>query len=280
MLNVLRHILSPMERDYQQRGYQVFRKVFPAEQITAVADMVRDLIIPYEGLIRRNNEQSEFNEFFPSSRLIKNALLNAHLTLPSGLEPLSAALRTLITSRALGERLYSLDGEEHYSIHQTILFMSAPTTGIHLDSWSIDTVPHGFSHTVWIPLQDMNTTSGAPSVIPWPKGKLVTEADLGLSGIGPPHERYERYHQALSDRLLDASPEAVTPLMRSGDFVVWSPLTPHFTLPSRPWPAERLALQILIRPTRYAWGNYFIQPPRWTIDRAVRVTDQFSLLVT
>jgi hypothetical protein len=279
--DLLRHVLKGrVNRQYHQHGYHVFRSAFPAEQVSTLADLARRLITPYGGLIRRQDGEPAFNEFFPGTQLVQNAPLNAHLSLPEGLESVSATLRALVTSAALGERLRQLDGDEHYTIHQTILFMSAPTTDIHLDSWSIDTAPRGFAHTAWIPLQDMDITSGVPSVIPWPRGKLVTEAELGLADDGPVNERYDRYHRALAARLLKGTPEAITPLMRKGDFIVWSSLTPHFTLPSRPWPTERLALQVLIRPTRSTWGNFYIQPARWSIDRAVRVSERFSFLVT
>jgi hypothetical protein len=278
--NFLRDILKGRPyRQYRERGYHVFRSAFPSEQISTFADLARRLITPYDGLIRRLDDQPAFNSFFPGTRLIQNAPLNAHLSLPEGLEPVSAALRALITSPALSERLRQLDGAEHHTIHQTILFMWVPTTDIHLDSWSLDTVPHGFAHTVWIPLQDMNVTSGVPSVIPWPQGKVVTEAELGLASDVPVGERYDRYHRALADRLLKGSPEAVTPLMRKGDFIVWSSLTPHFTLPSRPWPAERLALQVLIRPSHRTWGNFYVQPASGSTDCAVRISDRFSFLV-
>jgi hypothetical protein len=281
MNDLLRYVLKGrVNRQYHQHGYHVFRSAFPSEQVGALADQARRLILPYRGLIRRQDDKPAFNEFFPGTQFVMNAPLNAHLSLPEELEPVSAALRALVTSAALGERLRQLDGEEHYTIHQTILFMTAPTTDIHLDSWSLDTVPRGFAHTVWIPLQDMNITSGMPSVIPWPRGKTVTEAELGLVDDGPINERYDRYHRALAARLLKGSPEAVTPLMRMGDFIVWSSLTPHFTLPSRPWPVERLALQVLIRPTRCTWGNFYVQPAPVSIDRAVRVSERFSFLVT
>jgi hypothetical protein len=45
-------------------------------------------------------------------------------------------------------------------------------------------------------LQDIDFRSGVPAAIPWPVGKVVTEAQLGLPSEGANHERYERYHQA------------------------------------------------------------------------------------
>ena len=271
-------VADSYQRGYRKRGYHVFRNAFDPNDIGSFANRVRTILPAYNGLIWRQSGDVEFNEFFYGTSLVKNSILNMHIVAPPGLESLSLELRKLITSQALGDRLKSLDGEDHYTIHQTILFLTAPTTDLHLDSWSLDTVPHGGAHTIWIPLQDMNPLSGVPSVVPWPKDMLLTEADLGLSGTGSSTERYDRYQCSLASTILQKSPEAITPLMRAGDFIVWSSLTPHFTLPSRPWPAERLAVQVLVRPTRRIWGSFANQPPKWTIDRSLRFTKQFSLL--
>lgn len=274
-MNILQRMQA--RRHYRNRGYQVFRGAFSTDEIEALAMMIRKQVVPYSGLILRMGDDVDFNKFHPSTGAVSNHLINPHRGLPSGLEALSNALRRLITSRALGDRLQALDGEEHYTVHQTILFLSSPTTELHIDSWSLDTTPLGFSHTAWIPLQDMDPWSGVPSVVPWPRDSLLTEQDLGLPCIGATAERYERYQQALSAKVLGGGPEAITPLMRRGDFIVWSSLTPHFTLASRPSRAERLALQVLVRPTRRIWGNFIAQPPKWTIDRSLKVNDQFSL---
>jgi hypothetical protein len=272
-------LLDEANEQYQRRGYHRFHAAFPPEQVRDLANLVRRLIPPYRGPIRRNSGELEVNEFWPNTPYIRNALLNVHLSAPADLEPLSAAVSTLITSPALADRLRKFDSAEHYTIHQTILFISTPTTDIHIDSWSLDTVPHGSAHTVWIPLQDMNTGSGVPCVIPWPRGKLLTEAELGLPDDGPPNARYDRYQQALTEKFLKGSPESIMPLMRVGDFIAWSSLTPHFTVPSQPWPKERLSLQVLIRPTHCPWGTFTTQPPASTDDRALRISERFSFLL-
>ena len=118
-----------------------------------------------------------------------------------------------------------------------------------------------------------------PSVIPWPRGKVVTEVELGLPEIGTRDERYARYHQALHDRLKATSPEAVLPLLRMGDFIVWASLTPHFTLPVQSFPAERLSLQVLIRPADNRWGDFLDQPYDRTSVELQRVTDRFSVRI-
>jgi Phytanoyl-CoA dioxygenase (PhyH) len=281
-----------MKSQYDERGYQVFRAAFSPDDVGALADMAYDLVTPYRGKILRQNGKLEFNEFLPQAAyqhwgtdhgtytvLIANPLLNGHMSLPEGLEPISAAVRALITSPALYSRLTQLDGADHYTIHQTILFIAASTTNIHLDSWTLDTAPHGSAHTVWIPLQDMDYESGVPCVMPWPRNKVVTESELGLTAADLPFgERYERYHQAFSKRLLASGPDVATSFMRKGDFVVWSSLTPHCTLPSRPRYIKRLSLQVLLRPTHLPWGNFVVQPKELEHHDAERVNERFSFL--
>lgn len=279
MVGVLRFLGLTSERQhYLSRGYQVFRGAFAADEIATIGDLIRRLIPSYHGKLRRQDGKFAINQFFPGTNLVRNAPLHGHVSLGAGLEPLSDVLRALVTSPALGDRLQALDGAPHYTVHQTLLFLAAQTTDFHLDSWSLDTAPRGLSHTVWIPLQDMDFRSGVPSVVPWPHGKVMTEAELGLPDDGASRdERYDRYHRALYSKLMGGSPEVVTPLLRKGDFVVWSSLTPHFTLPSHPFPTERLSLQVLIRPTANRWGDFLSQPYDRTSLQLQKVTERFSI---
>jgi Phytanoyl-CoA dioxygenase (PhyH) len=280
MNNLLRYVLKGRaEHEYQRRGFYVFRKALPPREVQVLADSARDLI-SYPGAILRLNGELSANEFFPGTQLVRNSVLNAHLPITEAMKPVHAALRAIITSPALAARLRELDGAEHYTIHQTLLFFAAQTTSLHLDSWALDTSPRGFAHTLWIPLQDMDFKSGLPCVIPWPQGKVVTEAELGWSGDGPYRERYDHYQRALSEKLLANSPEVAASLVRKGDFVVWSSLTPHFTLPSLPFPTERLSLQVLLRPAHHRWGNFIDQPTDHLTKRDIRMTDRFSYFIS
>ena len=225
MKNLLRYVLEGRaDRQYRERGFYVFRKALPFGEVQTLADLARDLI-SYPGEILRQNGELAANEFFPGTQIVRNPVLNAHLPISEAMKPIHAALGAIITSPALAARLRELDGAEHYTIHQTLLFFAAQTTGLHLDSWALDTSPRGFAHTLWIPLQDMNFKSGLPCVIPWPQGKVVTEAELGWTGEGPYGERYDHYQQALSEKLFGDSPEVAASLVRKGDFIVWSSLT-------------------------------------------------------
>jgi hypothetical protein len=267
-------------RHYHRRGYYVFRDVFPVEQVDALAHLARSMMPAYQGKHLRQSGRAEANDFYSGTQLIRNPPFNLHLPLSSNLRPLSVALQGLITAPALADRLSKLDGAEHYHINQTLLFFAAQATGLHLDSWALDTVPHGRAHTLWIPLQDMDFKSGLPSVLPWPLGKLVSERELGLSSDGANEDRYARYHQALSTKLFERGPEIATALVRRGDLMIWSSLTPHFTLPSQPFPTERLSLQVLVRPAHLKWGNFTVQPSDHPPIHVLRASDRFSFFVS
>ncbi|WP_422001772.1 phytanoyl-CoA dioxygenase family protein [Reyranella sp.] len=248
-------------RCYSEHGYCVFRNAFAPQNIAEIAELIRDSIPSFDGELLRQDGRPAPNDFFPGTLLVRNPLLHPHLSLADSLGGhLGTALMDLVTSDALGERLNILDRQQHYVIHQVLLFFAAQTTELHLDSWSLDTAPLGHSHTVWIPLQDLDHRSGSPAVIAWPIGRVLTEAALGLSTEGSLGERYERYQRALSTHLRASSPEAATALLQMGDAFIWSSLTPHFTLPSYPFPRERLSLQVLIRPASMKWGDFTAQP--------------------
>jgi hypothetical protein len=280
MKALLRYVQkSRSDRRYEELGYKVCRGALPKDQVEALAGLVQRKVIPHQGPLLRQDGQIESHRYFEGTSLILNPLLNAHLPLSEGMRDLESTLTKLITSPDLATRLRELDGATHYNIHQTLLFFAAQTTAIHLDSWTFDTSPHGFSHTLWIPLQDMEPNSGLPSVIPWPRGKVVTEAELGLQSTGSYAERYDRYHRALSNKLLADSPDIATALVRKGDFIIWSSLTPHFTLPPRSFPVERLSLQLILRPIEARWGNFIDQPRDHPTNRHIRMTNQFSYFV-
>jgi len=277
---LLRYVLKDRtDRQYRDSGYKVLRGVLPTDSIDALAGIVRSEVLPHQGPLLRQDGQVAPHEFFPGTTLIRNPLANAHLPISQAMEPLESALTAIVTSSQLAEALRKLDGADHYNIHQTLLFFAAQTTELHIDSWGLDTAPHGFAHTLWIPLQDMTPALGLPSVIPWPRGKVVTEADLGLPSSGSNTDRYERYHRALSAKLMADSPAVATAVVRRGDLIVWTSLTPHFTLPARHHPGERLSLQVLLRPAHTRWGNFTVQPSDHSTNRHIRKTERFSYFV-
>ena len=267
-----------MDESYKALGFKHFRGVLPVDEISGLADLAYRLITPYRGEILRQDGKPDFNEFFPSTTLLKNSVCNGHVRLPADLKPVHDALRALVSSAPIYESLRQLDDEEHYTVHQTLIFISSQATPPHLDSWSMDTVPHGFAHTLWIPLEDMDYLAGLPGIIPWPVGKLLTEAELGLAAADLSFRvRHDQHYEALTKKLLAEGAEVYASFMRRGDFLAWASTTPHFSLPSNPFPRRRLSLQVLIRPTRYEWGTFVDQPG--PPAPAERVSDRFDFIV-
>jgi ectoine hydroxylase-related dioxygenase (phytanoyl-CoA dioxygenase family) len=264
-----------VRQHYDQRGHQIFRSVIPVGLVSSLAEAARR-IPAFEGEIRRQNGKMETNTFHPGSTLVANAVCNAHLSMPAGLEPIRDMMRRLIIDRRLWQCLHELDGSDHYTIHQSILSLSSADTDLHIDSWAMDTFPPGHAHSVWIPLQDLDRTSGVPCVIPWPPGKLVTEAELGLSPARSTEDRYNNYHNALVAKLEANSPDVVSGFICRGDVFVWSSVTPYCTMPSRPLRRERLALQLMVRPSHLLCGGFGVEEG-WQ-ENAERVSEQFSFL--
>ena len=278
-MGILGKLPNKARRRYRARGYDIFRSVLPIDLVDQVASLARTLMVASKDKHLRQSGRAEVNEFFPGTSLICNSPCNLHLPLSLELHALTAAIQELITTSALAARLSELDGAKHHHINQTLLFFAAQTTAPHIDSWAVDTVPHGGAHTLWIPLQDMEHQSGIPAVVPWPVGKLISEQEFGLSTGAPHADRYQRYQVALTEAISVGTPEVFTALARRGDVLVWSSLTPHFTLPSWPFPRERLSMQVLLWPAGVKWGSFTAQPDRFPDTRMLAATDRFSFFV-
>jgi hypothetical protein len=279
-MSIIDRLSGKARRHYHARGYDIFRDVLPVDLVDRIANFARTVMVTSRNKHLRQSGRAETNEFFPGTSLIRNPPFNLHLPLSTELQPLTTVVQELITTPSLAARIAELDGAQHYHINQTLLFFAAQTTAPHLDSWAIDTVPHGGAHTLWIPLQDMDYRSGVPAIVPWPVGKLISEREFGLSTTAPNEERYRRYQTALSAKILEDGPEVVTALARRGDVMVWSSLTPHFTMPSQPFPTERLSMQVLLWPASAKWGSFTVQPDRFPDTRVLAATDRFSFFVS
>ena len=126
----------------------------------------------------------------------------------------------------------------------------------------------------------ISATSGVPMVAPWPVGKVITEADLGLPSEGAIAERYKRYHDALIGHVFKDRPEMVTAVVRKGDILVWTSLSPHLTMPAKHFPAKRLSLQVLVRPSHLRHGTFCHQPDEFHTSRMIRVSDRIGYSVS
>jgi hypothetical protein len=157
-----------VQQSYQQRGYHVFRNALPVESVDVLANLVHSHIrYQQEPLLRHDvtyaKHRYALSPFWAWARtrsgtpLIHNSLMDCHLPFKEAMRPVKTAVASLIASPAVANHLRQLDGAAHYTIHQTILFFIAQSTELHFDGWGFDTAPRGYAHTLWIPLQDMNT---------------------------------------------------------------------------------------------------------------------------
>ena len=89
---------SKISRHYRDRGYQLFRGVFPRQEVETIAQAAR-LVSHFEDRLRRQNGQFEVNEFFPNTRLVRNTLLHPHLGLPEPLTPFHVLLELAVTDK-------------------------------------------------------------------------------------------------------------------------------------------------------------------------------------
>jgi len=268
-----------IQQSYQQRGYHVFRKALPVEAIDALAKLVHGHIQCRQEPLLRHDGSFSTHSYAHGTALIQNSLMDCHLPFHSAMQPVETALASVIASPEMASCLRQLDSAAHYTIHQTIFFFIAQMTDLHFDGWGFDTSPRGHAHTLWIPLQDMDHRSGLPSVIAWKRGKVLSEADLGLSSADQFEGRYEHYHNAFVPQVMRDSPELTTCVLHKGDFMVWSSTTPHLSLPAFERPVERLSLQVLLRPSHMAWGNFFNQPTEIWHGRYINPSSDFSYLV-
>jgi ectoine hydroxylase-related dioxygenase (phytanoyl-CoA dioxygenase family) len=251
---------GPVSAFYQQYGYAIFRGVISLAKIDALRATLADEVIASGASFLRYptaaREPNRFIEGASGQRVLANALLNPHAQ-PEAPRT-GAAIEDLLLTDGVADLLKSIDAAENHTVHQTILFFMPPGTLMHLDGWGFDTEPRGFAHTIWLPLEPVNLHNGPLAVVPWPRGKVVSPAELGVEEPSEPPDGSRRphaaYHAALQHYLRRHSPDCVVPQLDPGDMVVFASTTPHGTLPFQS--PSRAAMQVLARPSNLRWGSW------------------------
>ena len=251
---------GPVSAFYQQHGYAIFRGVIPLQKIAALRAVVEsEVIASGASFLRHQTVAREPNRFIegPSGqRVLANALLNPHAQPET--PGTAAALEDLLLNDGVADLLASIDGADDHTVHQTILFFMPPGTHLHLDGWGLDTEPRGFAHTIWLPCEPVGLHNGPLAIVPWPRGKIVSAAELGVEEPSEPADGSRRphvaYHAALQNYLRQHAPDCVVPQLDPGDMVVFASTTPHGTLPFHS--PSRAAIQVLVRPSNLRWGSW------------------------
>jgi ectoine hydroxylase-related dioxygenase (phytanoyl-CoA dioxygenase family) len=248
---------GPISLFYERHGYAIFRGVIDQRKIDALRSAVETEVIASDrAFLRHKSTKCEPNVFVEGTRLPNDGLLNAHARPET--PGTAAAIESLLLTDSIADLLTSIDGANNYTIHQTILFFIPPGTHLHLDGWSFDTEPRGFFHTLWIPLERVGPHNGPIFIVPWPRGKVVSPAQLGVEEPSEPPDGSRRpkvaYHAALERYLRQHAPDHVVPQLDPGDMVVFASTTPHGTLPFQS--PSRWAMQVIVRPSNLRWSSW------------------------
>ena len=251
---------GPVSAFYEKYGYALFRGVLAREKIDALRATVEREVIASDGaFLRHKSVAREPNRFIDGNggeTALANALLDPHAQPET--PRTAAAIADLLLTAAVADLMASIDGTDHHTVHQTILFFTPPGTDLHVDGWSFDTEPRGFAHTVWVPLERITLRNGPLAIVPWPRGKLVSAAELGVEELSEPADGsrrpYRAYHGALNAYLRRHAPDCVVPQLDPGDLVAFASTTPHGTLPFES--PSRWAMQVLVRPSNLRWGSW------------------------
>jgi ectoine hydroxylase-related dioxygenase (phytanoyl-CoA dioxygenase family) len=240
---------GPISSFYERYGYAIFRGAIELAKIDALqAALDTEVIATDSAFLRHKSLKREPNTFLKGTRIPVDGLLDPHAQSES--PRTAAAIESLLLSDRVADLLTSIDGAHNYTVHQTIVFFMPPGTGLHLDGWGFDTDPRGFGHTLWIPFEPVTLRNGPLAIVPWPRGKIVTPAELNVASA----TAYDSYHAALIAYLRRHAPDCVVPQLDPGDLVVFASTTPHGTLPfDQP---SRRAMQVVARPSNLRWGSW------------------------
>jgi ectoine hydroxylase-related dioxygenase (phytanoyl-CoA dioxygenase family) len=251
---------GPVSDFYRDHGYAIFRGVLPLQAIDALRSTVESEVIASDRpFLRHKSSAREANRFIEDEhgrKVLADALLNPHGQPET--PRTAAAIEELLLTEGVADLLASIDGARNHTVHQTILFFTPPGTELHVDGWGLDTEPRGFAHTIWLPLEPVTLRNGPLAIVPWPRGKVLSPAELGVDEPSAPADgerrSYVAYHAALNAYLRRHAPDCVVPQLDPGDVVVFASTTPHGTLPFAS--PSRFAMQVLVRPSNLRWGSW------------------------
>jgi ectoine hydroxylase-related dioxygenase (phytanoyl-CoA dioxygenase family) len=196
-------------------------------------------------------------------KLILNGILNPHRQRET--TAVAQAIRELICTDGLADLLQSVDGASSHTIHQTLIFFTSPGTELHCDGWGLDSYPFGYSHTLWIPLEPVRLVNGPLAIVPWTVGRFLSPQELGFGDDflerkdkdrGEGRTDYHEYFRRLDAHIRLHHPDTVVPQLDPGDFVMFSSLTPHRTMPPDVRTLSRSAMQIMLRDSGRTWAAW------------------------
>lgn len=270
---------------FRANGYVVFRAILPLPALDALCESIRGDLDRHAGPLLRHYGEPTPHVRTDDGRIV-NAIAHPHLVGAPDLQTFRRRVLDIYCNAAVAECLAELDGRDDYTLQGGLLFFVSPLTGLHDDSWSCDTFPHGGAFTAWFALEDVDPLAGPPFVVAWRPDHLMSPTELGIefpaddtpgwSGVAQ-----EQYRQALERHVMREGLALTVPTVQRGDLVVWSTLTPHGSLAGHPVERSRLSMQAIYRPTGVPWGAYTFESGKHRLGPPVqeerRHNDSFTL---
>jgi hypothetical protein len=269
---------------YQSDGFFLFRQAVDRRQVAEAAKAEEIVVRPYGGpLLRHNGKMAphDHSKGPPSDFLRRQSgLLNPHRLSEGRLQEFGEATVRLLTSEAIFNCLNKLDGNQQYTLHQSIFFFVSARTDTHLDRVTVDTVPRGRSFTVWIPLDTVRPANGPLFVAPRPLGAYDDDLEGIAAGGQSRGEMTGAFNDALAEKFAASDAEAVLPVMHPGDVMIFGPSTPHGSFAALDASLWRRAFQAIYRPTAITrWGAYPTHDePHDVQAEEVEMTPHFNFL--
>lgn len=253
------------------QGYRIFRAAIDVSALTEAENACKAALCgPLPRHLDKTMRRSDFDDLPPVERT-RYGLPNAHLLDKPEIQPFVGAFVQILTSDAMFSCLHAVDGEEHYTLHQTIFFFESPCTVPHIEAMTMDTVPQGRSHTVWMAVDDITPMNGPPFVVPVPRGQYDPYPSDGTK---------ESHRAMVLAGIVARHSPTLTLALTAGSLAIWAPSTPHGSMPPHPGHERRRSFQAIYRPTRLTrWGAYpdhdQLHDPE---SHERRINDHFSFL--
>jgi hypothetical protein len=269
---------------YRANGFFLFRQALDRRLVEDVARIEQEIVRPYGGPLLRHNGKIATHDHAmgPPWDVARrqSGLLNPHRLGEGPLKAFSEATTRLLTSQSLFNCLHKLDGNDRYTLHQSIFFFVSARTDTHQDRVTLDTVPAGGSFTVWIPVDRVRPANGPLFVVPRKLGVY----DEALEGIGAGGESRGAmsgaYNDAVADSVGSSEIEAVMPFLQPGDVMIFGPSTPHGSFAALDKNLWRRSFQAIYRPTAITrWGAYPTHDePHDVATEEVEMNESFNFL--
>ncbi len=236
-------------REYETKGW-VFKKGLNPDGTKTFIQHVDNFVKSKKVPALRQNGQVLSNNEMPDGiyDTTGSGLLNFHLEKNGIMADIAKSLGEDILCDKLADFLVEVFATPNFVLHQSLIFFWSPVTDPHPDMVTLGSDDENECFTIWMALDDVSDLNG---------GIYVTDLRrVDTSDVSK--DDYAHFADTYEERFYDAQPILISPVMRPGDFVLFSSTTPHgsFT-PKKPWKTKkRWGIQLVFRTERCdVWGG-------------------------